>query len=334
VSIPYEGDSGDPNVPGLTGTNSAVGFGVRGDSTNGFAAVHGHGGHNGVWGYTVSANDSGVFGQNDGSGNGVAGASTNGLGVRGDSTNGFAAVHGHGGHNGVWGYTVSANDSGVFGQNDGSGNGVTGRAGSNGNAVVGVFSAGSVGGNAIWGIAGPENTNAGQFDGHVQINGGLDVSGELTVLGGKHFRIDHPCDPANKYLLHCSVEAPEMMNMYNGNVTTDGNGEAVVILPDYFEALNCDFRYQLTPIGQFSQAIVATEIAGNRFSTRTDKPKVKVSWQVSGVRKDVYARANPTTVEQEKSAGEKGFYLHPQLYGQPFEKGLTWARGRATPCAA
>jgi hypothetical protein len=51
----FEADSNDPNVPGLSGKNTAAGFGVRGDSPSGFAAVHGNGGKNGVWGYTVPA---------------------------------------------------------------------------------------------------------------------------------------------------------------------------------------------------------------------------------------------------------------------------------------
>jgi hypothetical protein len=83
-----------------------------------------------------------------------------------------------------------------------------------------------------------------------------------------------------------------MMNVYSGNVTTDDKDDACVSLPDYFEALNSDFRYQLTAIGQFCQAIVSTEITLGRFCIRTDKPKVKVSWQVTGVRNDPYARAN------------------------------------------
>jgi hypothetical protein len=166
MSNPYEGDSNALAVAGLTGKNtkagsgvagvSTDGIGVRGDSTTGFAAVHGHGGKNGVWGYTLSPNDSGVVGSNDGSGNGVAGVSKDGLGVRGDTTNGFAAVHGHGGKNGVWGYTVSPNDSGVFGSNDGSGNGVDGFS-KNGIGVRGDspngFAAvhGNGGRNGVWG---------------------------------------------------------------------------------------------------------------------------------------------------------------------------------------
>ena len=47
------------------------------------------------------------------------------------------------------------------------------------------------------------------------------------------------------------------MNIYNGNITTNETGEATVTLPDYFEALNIEFRYQLTVIGTFAQAIIA-----------------------------------------------------------------------------
>jgi hypothetical protein len=43
-----------------------------------------------------------------------------------------------------------------------------------------------------------------------------------------------------------------MMNVYNGNVVTDKRGMATVVLPDYFKALNRDFRYQLTVVGQFA----------------------------------------------------------------------------------
>ena len=48
-----------------------------------------------------------------------------------------------------------------------------------------------------------------------------------------------------------------MMNIYTGNVVTDELGLATVKLPDWFEAENTDFRYQLTVIGAFAQAIVS-----------------------------------------------------------------------------
>ncbi|MGH9844628.1 MAG: hypothetical protein ACREEM_38400 [Blastocatellia bacterium] len=64
--------------------------------------------------------------------------------------------------------------------------------------------------------------------------------------GGGSFKIDHPLDPENKYLYHSFVESPDMMNIYNGVVTLDETGQAEVELPDYFSALNRDFRYQFT----------------------------------------------------------------------------------------
>ena len=109
--------------------------------------------------------------------------------------------------------------------------------------------------------------------------GDVDVDGNLSKAAGS-FKIDDPLGPANKYLFHSFVESPDMMNIYNGNVTTDGQGNALVQLPEWFEALNLDFRYQLTVIGQFAQTIVATKIANHSFTIQTDKPNVEVSWQV------------------------------------------------------
>jgi hypothetical protein len=149
--------------------------------------------------------------------------------------------------------------------------------------------------------------------GTVSINGDLSVSGNVYKSGGT-FKIDHPLDPANKYLYHSFVESPDMMNIYNGNVVTDSHGIATVELPSYFEALNQDFRYQLTVIGQFAQAIVAKEIANNQFTIQTDKPAVKVSWQVTGIRHDAYAEAHRVVVEEDKPAAERGTYLHPELF--------------------
>jgi hypothetical protein len=117
-----------------------------------------------------------------------------------------------------------------------------------------------------------------------------------------------------------------MMNVYNGNITTNQHGEATVSLPDYFEALNGDYRYQLTVIGQFAHAMVETEITDNRFAIKTDRPHVKVSWQVSGIRLDAYAKAHPMIVDQEKPLAEKGFFLHPQAHGQSEDKGLAGRR--------
>ena len=115
-------------------------------------------------------------------------------------------------------------------------------------------------------------------------------------------------------------------SIYDGTVTTDSQGNATVQLPEWFEALNTDFRYQLTAIGQFAQAIVSGEVANNQFSIKTDKPNVKISWQITGVRQDAYAKANPLVVEQEKDARERGYYIHPELYGASAQQSVEWAR--------
>ncbi len=155
--------------------------------------------------------------------------------------------------------------------------------------------------------------------------GSVNVSNTITAAV-KNFKIDDPLDPANKYLLHASVESSEMMNIYTGNVTTDAQGEATVHLPEWFEALNTDFRYQLTVIGQFAQAIIGRKIANQEFAIRTNAPNVEVSWQVTAVRQDRFAKANPLVVEQEKEPRLRGFYIHPELYGAPAEKQVEWAR--------
>ncbi len=164
---------------------------------------------------------------------------------------------------------------------------------------------------------------AGYFDGNVYVNGSIDK------LSGS-FKIDHPLDPANKYLYHSFVESPDMMNIYNGNVVTDATGNATIPLPEWFEALNRDFRYQLTVIGQFAQAIVVQKVSQHRFGISTDKPGVEVSWQVTGIRQDAWANAHRIPVEEEKDARDRGHYIRPELYGAPEEASVSWARHPAT----
>jgi hypothetical protein len=307
--------NGGPQASGVWGTSSS-GVGVGAQSTTG----------NGVYGTTAAgaSNNAGVVGESTGTdGNGVLGfadTGTNawgvwgqsgpGVGVSGQSASGYGGyftstvgtgVRGAGGMNGVQGNSTSSGASGVYGENTSGGYGVAGR--SNSASGVGVYGQGTGG----W---------AGWFDGDVNVTGSCCAASEGS------FKIDHPLDPQNKYLVQSAVESADMMSIYNGNVTTDSKGEAVVTLPDYVEALNKDFRYQLTPIGQFAQAIVASEVKDNRFTIKTDKPNVKVSWQVTGIRKDPYAQAHSIQTEVEKPAEEKGKYLHPELYGQPESRSI------------
>ena len=177
------------------------------------------------------------------------------------------------------------------------------------------------------------NSLAGFFDGDVYFAGNIYVGGTLGKAGGT-FKIDHPLDPANKFLTHSFVESPDMMNIYNGNITTDANGEAIVNMPSYFQAENTDFRYQLTVIGTFAQAIVAKEISGNQFVVKTDKPNVKVSWMVTGVRNDVWAQNNRVVPETEKAEADKGRYLHPEFYGKGNESKIGWVNPPASKATA
>ena len=133
----------------------------------------------------------------------------------------------------------------------------------------------------------------------------------------KNFIIDHPLDPDNKYLVHGSIESNQMMNIYSGVVTLNASGEAVVQLPDWFEALNKDFTYQLTCMGGYAQVYVADEINNHQFKVAGGRAGLKVSWQVTGIRHDAFAVANPMLVEQPKRKEDRGRYLIPSLYGKP-----------------
>jgi hypothetical protein len=156
---------------------------------------------------------------------------------------------------------------------------------------------------------------AGYFSGNVKITGTLSK-------GSGSFIIDHPTDPENMYMYHSFVESPDMMNIYNGNVVLDKNGNAQVELPNWFEALNMEFRYQLTCIGGFAQVYISERIKNNTFEIAGGTAGLEVSWQVTGVRNDPYAIENRIQVEVEKSEEEKGHYLHYKEYNQPVEKSI------------
>jgi hypothetical protein len=209
-------------------------------------------------------------------------------------------------------YTSAA--YGVYGQVS-----ATGSAGSSNYGVYGTATNGS---GANYGVYGTCATGASNYAAYFN-NKIYATSASSTI---KAFKIDHPQDPANKYLYHSSVESNDMMNIYNGNITTSAAGEATVTLPAYFASLNKDFKYQLTCIGAFAQAIIAEEVSGNTFKIKTDKPNVKVSWQVAGVRQDAAANYYRIENEVEKPAAEKGFYLVPEAYGQGPEMNASYRK--------
>lgn len=327
---------GDAVIRGASTGNAAV-YGVQGtitSTTNTAAGVFGlasgtSGQINGVLGqtYSTTGNSSGVRGYAGGASGATYGVwgenfsnSTDATGVYGICSAATGNV------NGVWGSVSSttAGATGVYGYASG-GSGTYGlyaiNTGANGNGLRGTCNVGATA-NGVWGQS--TTGYSGYFNGPglgVDIIGNLNVTGTVSKGGGS-FKIDHPLDPENKYLYHSFVESPDMMNVYNGNITTDNNGEEIVRLPSYFEAENMDFKYQLTVIGQFAQAIVLKEVSENQFVIKTDKPNVKVSWQVTGVRNDKWAQQYRIPNEVEKAGEEKGKYLYPELYGAGRDKSI------------
>ena len=243
---------------------------------------------------------------NSGSGFGFGGNSAAVFGDGGGpSSIGVAGYVGGSDSDGIQGAATGVRTNGVFGFTNGTDSGSSG--------VVG-----SAGGSAY----------AGTFFGKVQVTG-------LLSKGGGSFKIDHPLDPANKYLYHSFVESPDMMNVYNGTVTTDEKGYATVTMPNYFEALNRDFRYQLTVLdegeGAWTMARVVRKMKDNRFTLQTSQPNVEVSWQVTGIRHDNFANANRIQVEVDKEPENKGKYLHPTEAGMPEEMGIGYAMRQRAP---
>ena len=343
---------GNTSAPLVLGKNAGTGSGVQGESTGGFGVI-GKSSRTGVQGISTGSVGNGVWGDSSAD-NGVFGSTSTGIGVYGNASNsGGVGVFGKspGGHgvegsspggtavygNGIIGVSGQGNNggSGVYG-NSSSGVGVYGQSGSSdgvygtstsGTGVHGVGSGygmvaeGSSYGIAAYGSVGiyaaptAGNTIAGLFGGNVQVNG------NLTKSSGS-FKIDHPLDPANKYLYHSFVESPDMKNIYDGSVTLDKKGEAMVEMPDYFSALNEDFRYQLTAVGAPGPNLyIAEKIRDNHFKIAGGKPGMEVSWQVTGIRHDAYARDHRIVVEENKG-NDRGLYIYPAGFGQPTDKAI------------
>jgi hypothetical protein len=169
-----------------------------------------------------------VFGYSN-IGQAVAGYSNSGYGVFGESLS-LDGVHGKG-TLGVYGEGTSR---GVLGHRPDR-YGVHGHSYS-GTGVVGYSASG-------YGVYATSAFNLAAF-----LEGNVRITGFLQKYGGS-FKIDRPLDLANKYLSHSFVESPDMKNVYDGVVLLNNKGEAEIELPDWFSALNKDFRYQLTAIG-------------------------------------------------------------------------------------
>jgi hypothetical protein len=325
--------NGTARVRGNATVNGSLGAGpiTASSSSSGGTGVYANAGSSGGSNGVIAIGATGVAGYTTVNGSialyGNAGSSTGSNGVVGYGATGVA---GNSTINGSYG-TYGSGSTGVWGNSTGTGANV---------GVLGLGGTGVQGGGDVWGVLGQSSSTSGSGGGFSNsttgdalftynqsggyaafFDGDVDVDGNLSKAGGS-FKIDHPLDPANKYLYHSFVESPDMMNIYNGNATTDEKGSAVVQLPEWFETLNRDFRYQLTVIGQFAQAIVASKVANHQFAIKTDKPNVEVSWQVTGIRQDAWANAHRIPVEVEKAQADRGLYLHPELFGAPAEKNI------------
>jgi hypothetical protein len=287
---------------------SASGFGVLGFAPSGSGLTYGVFGQNhsnsgrGVGGLSVSSTGFayGVYGE---------ARSVQGAGV-------FGVVTAQTGINqGVYGQASSVNGRGVYGHalaTTGLNYGVQGRTESVSGVGVSGWAAATTGAN--YGVYGVSSSPEGF---------GVYAQGDMGASGLKSFRIDHPLRPETHYLLHYCTEAPEPLNAYSGVATLDARGEAWVELPDYFEAINRDPRYTLTPIGApMPNLHVAVEIQGNRFKIAGGAPGKRVSWRVEAVRNDPYVQQRGFQAEREKPREHQGKYLHPELYGQPKERAI------------
>jgi hypothetical protein len=213
--------------------------------------------------------------------------------------------------------------AGVRGIND-EGHGVQGQSdshvGCEGTSNSGTAMFGQSGtGVGVW-----ATTTSGPFAGLFQ--GPVLVTGALSKPGGG-FRVDHPVDPANKYLNHSFVESSEMKNIYDGVARMDSKGEAIVALPTWMDKLNEEFRVQLTPLGAPAPQIhVAEEVRNGKFRIAGGSSGQQVFWQVTGVRKDPWAKAHPLVIEEDKKNAERDFYLHPELYGKSNDRNILAAQ--------
>jgi hypothetical protein len=299
-------------VRGIDSSASGGGYGVWGQSSKG----------GGVKGSTTAAGYAGVVGLNTATaaGFGVRGITTKGSGVRGETSDvsGFG-VHGinfsstgmgvQGEAASGWGVRGIANGSGGYGVGASaygtSGHGVDAYA--SGTSGVGVYAAAGAANGIGVSASAPLTSYAGYFAGNLHVT-------QTLSKGLGSFRIDHPVDPANKFLSHSFVESPDMMNIYNGVVVLDDDGEARVQMPDWFEALNRDFRYQLTAVGSSAPGLyVGSEMKDGSFTIAGGSKGQKVSWQVTGIRQDALANAHRIPVEEDKTEDERGKYLHPDV---------------------
>ena len=320
----------------LASSGNTTGLYAQSNSPNGYAIralVNSTSGVNyGVYAQTNSANGYAVFGEAAGTTSNCYGGyfdsqSQSGVGAYGTNSAtsgaGIGVVGASSGPSGIgvqgWGLATSgANYGGYFRTSSTSGRGVYGYATATTGQTYGVLGQATANGWAVF------------------------AQGDMGASGLKPFRIDHPSDPENKYLLHYCAEGPDPLNVYTGKATLNQQGEATIDLPPYFASINKDPRYTLTAIGapmpllhiaqevdevlltQAAAAAPGDPIPSVSFTIAGGAPNAKVSWEVKALRNDRWVQKNGAPVIVDKQGAEKGTYQHPDLYNQPVEKGLNY----------
>ncbi len=301
TAVGFVGRSVSAGAVGLQGVAEGKdGKGVYGTAATGTGAMGVYGtasqGH-GVQGYGVigvvgSGATWGVYGTT-GATSGIAvnaiATGSNGIGVM--ATSPYYGVYVKGAPNTAF-YNEPSAMTGVYAQG-------TQIAGDFNGGTWGVYAQGTTYG--VYGSASGSGTYGVYCEGDMKVTGTINPA--AAVL-----QIDHPQAPERKWLSQSLVSSGEALNVQSGTVTLGANGQATVQLPSYFSALTetADLRYQLTPIGAQFTPYVAQEVERDRFRIAGGVSGQKVSWQVSGVRRDDYATAHPLRVETRKSKAEIG----------------------------
>jgi hypothetical protein len=155
-------------------------------------------------------------------------------------------------------------------------------------------------------------------------HGNVVITGSLSKGSGS-FLIDHPLDPENRLLRHNFMESPENLVVYRGKVKLNSNGETIVLLPDYFEALTKENEATVTLTSIGKPFLTGYEWENDFKSFKVyGEPGREISWVVYADRDDPVIHQLVQPVEEEKGPVniycEKGKLLYPEAYGYPMSK--------------